>query len=72
MYEDFDTFKEYCEDNNYKPSKEVVLRDYLEKIENGEIVICDTCGTYVDDDNTHYARYDHDKKICPSCRESGY
>lgn len=72
MYEDFDTFKEYCEDNNDKPSKAAALRHYLEQIESGEIILCDVCKTYTKDIDSHYARYDHDKKICPSCHESGY
>jgi len=64
-------YKNYCEEEGLRPGNAKHTHAFIEKLDNGEIIICDVCGDYVNEDLAVRARYDHDKLICPDCRENG-
>ena len=66
----FDDFKTWCRNMGENESNADTLSLFVKKMEHGDIVKCDCCGEWFDEEHRFEARYD-DVYICPDCHYDG-
>ena len=67
----FEDFKTWCKNEGLKPSHATTLHTFVEQVNSGALVKCDSCGEYNHTSNMHTARYDIDKEVCEQCHIDG-
>jgi len=64
-------FKQYCQNQGFKPYEYKVLAQFVESVKNGDLVACSVCGEYNHEEHMKRSRFDYDLDVCPDCERDG-
>ncbi len=65
-----EAYKTYCE-NIGELDGSYTFKQFLNDIENGDLVECAACGEYNKEEHMTRARFDFEKEVCPDCERDG-
>lgn len=63
-------YKDYCL-NIGKTDGSYTVKEFLNDIDNGDLVKCSVCGEYNKEEHMTRARFDYNEVVCPDCRRDG-